>query len=450
MNRILVSDRDPASRELECLLLSGAGFEVCAAETPERALELLAEVDVDLVVSGEPELLEPVRRQRPSLPVVLVADVAPADPAALLALAADGCVVRPLTDGRLEASVERALSRSFRSAVELRERMLTPTLAALGNAIEARDASLHGHCERVAALAARLGVELELDPDEVETLRLGAVLHDIGKVGIPERILLKPGAFVSEELIYMRTHPLIGDRILERLELLQSVRPIVRHHHEAWDGSGYPDGLAGEQIPVAARILGVADAVEAMSAARTYRRPLDREAIVDQLLSGRGTQWDPTIVDVALALIEAGDLEFGAEGLRLLEGRRRRPASKFSVLLIDEDSEEATLAKRTLEREIDQLSVSHAPDLATAMKLCGEGRSWSAVLLGNELPDANRRVLLEALRAAAPLTPVVLLAGDPSEANGVYSFPAGASETVIQRDAFLSELTDRVRSLLPA
>jgi HD-GYP domain-containing protein (c-di-GMP phosphodiesterase class II) len=125
----------------------------------------------------------------------------------------------------------------------------------------------------------------------------------------------------------MRTHTIIGDNLLEPIDLLATVRPIVRFHHERWDGQGYPDGLAGEQIPLGARIMAVADAVEAMSAKRVYREPLSEPEIVRELEQGRGTQWDPTLVDLVLRLIETDAVSFSAEGLRISQVLPRRAAA---------------------------------------------------------------------------------------------------------------------------
>ncbi len=207
----------------------------------------------------------------------------------------------------------------MRSRDELRERLLAPTLAsALANAIEARDSYLHGHCERLASLAVRITEVLGLPDDVLETIRLGAILHDVGKIGIPDRVLLKPGALDDEERRIIETHPVIGDKLLEPLDLLASARPIVRHHHERWDGGGYPDGIQGELIPVGARIVAVADSIEVMSSRQLYRQPRTRAEIVEELVRCRGAQWDPVVVDVALALIDSGELELNENGLRLL------------------------------------------------------------------------------------------------------------------------------------
>jgi HD-GYP domain-containing protein (c-di-GMP phosphodiesterase class II) len=165
----------------------------------------------------------------------------------------------------------------------------------------------------------RLAAEVGLGEEEIETIRLGALLHDVGKIGIPDSVLLKPSALTDEERLLMRAHTEIGDHLLEPLELLAAVRPIVRHHHERWDGLGYPDRLSGSAIPLGARIMSVADAVDAMSASRVYRAALPQVEIVRELERGRGTQWDPAILDHALRLIECGAISFTPDGLEIAE-----------------------------------------------------------------------------------------------------------------------------------
>jgi putative two-component system response regulator len=328
VTRVLVIDDEPVLAEIMCETLERAGYETVGADDAERALALLEDETIGLVVSDIVmprltgiELLETVHRVRPSVPVLLVTGV---DSHANLTSALDGgaagLLAKPFTPGELVAAVDRARDRSHSVETDLRQRLVTPTLAgALANAIEAREASLQGHCERLASLAERIATELRLDRTELENVRIGAILHDIGKIGIPDRILLKPGALEPDEMAVMRTHTVIGDGILEPLDLLDGVRGVVRHHHERWDGAGYPDGLAGAGIPLAARIVSVADAVEAMSADRPYRRALPPATIMGELYRGRGAQWDPEIVDVVVDLIERGELQIGQAGLALLE-----------------------------------------------------------------------------------------------------------------------------------
>ena len=238
-------------------------------------------------------------------------------------LVVDGDVVlrRELTETLTAAGYEVVAGGSAGEA-------LAPTLAsALANAIEAREEGMRGHCERLALLAMRLGLASNLGDKELEAIRLGALLHDIGKIGIPDRVLLKAAALDPEETELMQAHTTIGDKLLEPIEVLAAVRPIVRHHHERWDGEGYPDGLRSEEIPFGARIIAVADAVEAMSASRVYREPLPEPAIVRELERGRGSQWDPAIVDLVLRLIETDAVSFSAEGLQISQVLPRRVAS---------------------------------------------------------------------------------------------------------------------------
>jgi len=317
MSRILVIDDEDVIRMLVVEILESAGHEVTSAESAEVALTLLEVAEFDLVVSdvimpglSGLELLEAVRARRASLPVILVTGAGTYDTLSqALTRGAAGLVTKPFAHSDLQSAVADALERASRSREDLRERLLAPTLAsALANAIEARDEYLHGHCERLAALAVRVAELLGLPADEVETIRLGAILHDIGKIGIPDSVLLKPGPLDAGERTVIETHTLIGDHLLEPLDLLASARPIVRHHHERWDGTGYPDGLAGEEIPLGARIVAVADAVEAMSAERVYRKALSIDQIIAELRIERGAAWDPRIVDLALDSITQQEL----------------------------------------------------------------------------------------------------------------------------------------------
>ena len=336
MIKILVIDDDAVVREVIGGMLLAAGYEVVDAATAAEALELFMDDEIRLVVSdivmpeqSGLELLDAMRLHRPSLPIVLVTGENTRDNLSeALTRGADGLVAKPFSSAELQEAVEKALDRAGRSERDLRERLLTPTLtSALANAIEAREEGMRGHCERLTVLAMRLGLSLGIGEEEIETIRLGALLHDIGKIGIPDRILLKPGSLTPEETELMRTHTIIGDNLLEPIDLLAVVRPIVRSHHERWDGDGYPDGVAGEEIPLGARIMAVADSVEAMSAKRVYREPLCEPEIVRELERGRGTQWDPALVDLVLGFIDAEVVSFSAEGLCISQVLPNRAAA---------------------------------------------------------------------------------------------------------------------------
>jgi len=163
-------------------------------------------------------------------------------------------------------------------------------------AVEAKDRFNRGHSRRVAGLAARFAKVLHLPRREAELLETGAKLHDIGKIGIPEEILNKPGRLTDEEFDVIKAHPVIGEQIIRPLDFLADARPIVRHHHERWDGTGYPDGLTGPLIPRPAAILSICDAFDALTSDRPYRSGLTEKEARAILEEGAGTQWDPDLV----------------------------------------------------------------------------------------------------------------------------------------------------------
>jgi putative two-component system response regulator len=321
---LLVIDDEAVVRQLMIEILARAGYDPIGAGSADEALRLIETPDLGLVLSDIVmpglsgfQLLDEVRVRRPSLPVLLITGSGTEDNLhEALAHGASGLITKPFSHAELRDTVTDVLERSRRGERELRARVVTPVLtSALAGAITVRDDTTGGHVARLGTLATRLGREVGLSDGELETIRLGASLHDIGKIGIPDRVLLKPGPLDLEERALMRTHTLIGDRLLESLDELAMAREIVRHHHEHWDGSGYPDGLVGEQIPRVARVVSVADALEAMSARRPYREPLEPIDILAELRRGAGRQWDPQIVEAAIGLIDRGVLGFGPDGL---------------------------------------------------------------------------------------------------------------------------------------
>lgn len=177
------------------------------------------------------------------------------------------------------------------------------TIEALAEAIEARDAHTYGHSRQVTRYAVRLAQAIGLPAERSELIDYAGLLHDVGKIGIRDYILLKPQPLSDEEFTVMQTHPRIGVKIIERVRGLRPTLPIIEAHHERYDGKGYPHGLQGEQIPLEARILAIADSFEAMTADRAYRPAMETERAVQILLRGRGEQWDAELVDVFVQLI---------------------------------------------------------------------------------------------------------------------------------------------------
>jgi HD-GYP domain-containing protein (c-di-GMP phosphodiesterase class II)/putative methionine-R-sulfoxide reductase with GAF domain len=197
-----------------------------------------------------------------------------------------------------QAAVALERARSYESL----EETFVSTVEALANALEANDEYTSSHTRWITDMALRVGGALGLDGATLKRLELGALFHDIGKIGIPTSILLKPGPLSDEERKIMEMHPELGERILEPIDRLAEVRTIVRSCHERWDGGGYPDGKSGEEIPLEARVILVCDAFHAMTTDRPYRKRLSAEEACRRLREGAGTQFDPAVVDVFLSI----------------------------------------------------------------------------------------------------------------------------------------------------
>ncbi len=198
--------------------------------------------------------------------------------------------------GRLEAEKERV--EIEKRHVEQIASLNMRTIEALALAIEAKDQTTHTHLQRVRTYAVEIAKELELEPDQIEALRAAALLHDIGKLAIPEQIINKPGKLSREEFEKMKVHPIVGSEILERVAFPYPVAPIVRSHHERWDGTGYPEGLSGEGIPIGARILAAVDCLDALASHRQYRPALPLVEAMDKVKEKSGSWFDPRVVEV--------------------------------------------------------------------------------------------------------------------------------------------------------
>jgi HD-GYP domain-containing protein (c-di-GMP phosphodiesterase class II) len=204
--------------------------------------------------------------------------------------------------GSLARQTKLALSSA--ASYETLERTFLSTVEALANALEANDEYMSTRARRITDLALKVGAELGLEPRELKRLELGALFHDIGKIGIPSRILAKTGPLTDEERAIVETHSVLGERILAPIEQLGDVRRIVRGAHEHYDGSGYPDHLAGDEIPLESRIVHACDAFHAMTTDRPYRKALGVEEARRRLVEASGAQFDPQIVDALLRVLD--------------------------------------------------------------------------------------------------------------------------------------------------
>lgn len=296
--RILVADDMPENIALVRRLTDAEGFDLVTAADGEAALEQvrLAPPDVILLDVNMPRLngLEVCRRLKADpatrlIPVVLLTALAEIeDRVRGIEAGADDFINKPFVIAELKARI-RSLMRLKRYTDELDS--AESVILSLARTIEARDPYTGGHCERLAAYASALGERLGLREDELVALRRGGFLHDVGKIAVPDAVLTKCGPLDPEERALMEQHPAIGDKLCSELRLLDDVRPIVRHHHERLDGTGYPDHLAGDSIPLLAQIMSVVDAYDAMTTTRSYRSALSGDRACAELRKDAARGW---------------------------------------------------------------------------------------------------------------------------------------------------------------
>ena len=192
------------------------------------------------------------------------------------------------------------------AAQEVAQRVYVETAIALSKTIEAKDRYTSGHSQRVTVYAVEMGESLNFDEERIETLRLGALLHDIGKVAVPDDVLLKPGALTDDEFVTMKRHPMAGDRILSAIPGLRDMADIARSHHEKWDGTGYPLGVAGDSIPLEGRIVAIADAYDALITKRSYKPAMEIEKALNIIEADAGTHFDPQLASLFVTMKRTG------------------------------------------------------------------------------------------------------------------------------------------------
>lgn len=354
--RILYIDDELLVRESLSKYLERCGYEVIQAETGEKGIEIfqlqrpdMVLVDLRMPGMGGLEVLERVNRESPETPVVLISGAGMLqDAIEALRLGAWDFITKPIPDlaildytlkkvweranlirenreyrEYLEEEVKRrtvelrrelkerkAAQDSLRKSVESLERMTGGTIDAFGRMAELRDPYTAGHQKRVAKLAHRIGGKLEMGEEECKGIRVAGVLHDIGKIHIPAELLNKPGRLTDIEMNLVKTHPQGGYEVLKTVAFLWPVAEVVLQHHECFDGTGYPEGLSGDSIRLGARIIHVADTVEAMSSHRPYRPALGMEAALVEIKANRGTLYCPECVDACLEAVRDAEFDF--------------------------------------------------------------------------------------------------------------------------------------------
>lgn len=319
---ILVADDQAANLELLDELLSSEGFNVLTAADGAAALEHINLVNIDLVLLDVlmPELngFEVCAKIKANpetylIPVVLVTALSDKqDRIEGIRVGADDFLSRPVDRTELLTRVRSLIKLKHRTDELERAESVLFTLA---RSIEGKDPYTHGHCERLMNYSVSLGEHLGLSEEQIVALRRAGIVHDIGKIAVPDAILLKPGKLTPEEWKLIKEHPVVGERICAPLKSFRTVLPIIRHHHEKFDGSGYPDGLRGEAIPVTARILQIVDVYDALTTERPYKHAF---SITDALQTMKEEVakgwWDPQIFSEFERLVRSGTADFLSKG----------------------------------------------------------------------------------------------------------------------------------------
>ncbi|MBX3072493.1 response regulator [Candidatus Obscuribacterales bacterium] len=325
-HNILIVDDEVANLRLLRRVL-GRDYDVLEATSGQEGLELLKKNTVSLIITDQRmPAMTGVQMLEQSLPVnpdaIKILLTGYTDVQALIDAINAGHVYKyipkPWDADELKLTVRRALEtfelkehnitliKELKSAMGELEELSMGTIRALADALDAKCDYTAGHSLRVSRISMLIGKTMGLPFEDLRDIELGGILHDIGKIGVPESILWKPAQLTPDEREVMRKHPSISAQIIGELRGLRRAREYVKHHHEYFDGNGYPDGLAGDAIPVGARIILVSDAYDAMTTDRPYRKAIGHERAVKELEAGRGTQFDPVVVDALMKLLEEG------------------------------------------------------------------------------------------------------------------------------------------------
>jgi response regulator RpfG family c-di-GMP phosphodiesterase len=328
--RVIVADDDPAVRNVLHRILETGGYRVAQASNGQAALLRFREHGADAILSDLQmplmpgmALLREVRRIDDTVAFIILTGAGTMEDAVeALRLQADDYLVKPFNVSEVLLATERAVSyrrllrenRAYQQHLEARvseqaaelESLLLDALRALATAIETRDDYTGGHVDRVARYAAATGREMGLSGDALHALWVGALLHDVGKIGVPDGILRKPGPLSAAEYVEMQRHPEIGAGIMKTSAFLRPGLSAVLHHQERWDGTGYPSGLEGDQISLEGRIVAVVDTFDAIISARPYRSQRSVGEALAEIRRCAGTQFDPAVVQAFLRAADRG------------------------------------------------------------------------------------------------------------------------------------------------
>jgi putative two-component system response regulator len=307
---ILVVEDNDVLREGLQLIIEAEGFQTIGAANGIDAMLQMNSVTPDLILSdiSMPEMdgfafYQAVRSHQDWVPVPFIFLTARSEREQVIAgkkLGVEDYLVKPVDRKELLTTIRSRLERSQQLMLAQFNQAYEASMIMLANAIELRDHYTRGHVERVMQIAMMIARQMGWTPAQLKPLQYGAILHDIGKIHVRESILYKAGPLDKDEWGEMKLHAAIGAELLDSVPYLSAVIPIIRYHHERWDGKGYPEGLAREEIPIGARIVAVADAYDAMTTARVYQQASSTHQAIDEIRASSGTRYDPNVVKAFL------------------------------------------------------------------------------------------------------------------------------------------------------
>ncbi|MCG8346363.1 MAG: response regulator [Chloroflexales bacterium] len=318
--KILIVDDDPYITTMLVRMLRREGYTPITAADGREALEIVAREHPDLIlldvtmphIDGFTVCQQLKDNEHTALiPVTMLTGLDDREHQQRgIEVGADDFLTKPFEYSLLRARIHSQL-RLKRLTDQLERTESVIFMLAL--AVEAKDSYTEGHLRRLACYSEQLALAAGLSPEQSKMIRYGGLLHDIGKISVDDAVLRKPGALTIEEYAHIKLHPEYGARIVAPMRFATDVGPIILGHHECWDGKGYPRGLAGQEIPIGARIVSIVDAYDAMMTDRPYRQAMSREDTLDQLRSGSGIQWDPQLLDIFIELVETDKLYLPAQ-----------------------------------------------------------------------------------------------------------------------------------------
>jgi putative two-component system response regulator len=319
--QILVVETNEQIRFAITQILQIENYEVVQAQTGQEALSKLENIIPDLIITDETlsdmtgtEFYSALRKKQSlgAIPLVfLTSETSRESIQQLREIGVEDRLTKPIDPGSLSKIINSRLLRAAEVKIAHIDQAYLETIKVLANAIEGRDQYTRGHVDRVTKYTIWLAEALRWPSESVRILEIGARLHDIGKIVVPDQILNKPSKLNEEEWKLMRRHPIVGAKMLDEISHLQEAIPYILYHHERWDGTGYPEGLKGRNIPVGARMLAIADVFDALTTPRPYHPAKTRETVYDLLRYEAGKHFDPDLVPIFIDLIDKKSRAFG-------------------------------------------------------------------------------------------------------------------------------------------